>query len=74
MVRSFPILSGDPLAATPLRLPQPATMTTALPEGCWPIMITPYDAAGEIDCPVLGSLIGALRCCLLLCAGRCGAS
>ena len=35
-----------------------ATMATALPEGCWPTMITPYNAQGKIDYPVLKALIG----------------
>ena len=33
-------------------------MATALPEGCWPTMITPYNAQGKIDYPVLKALIG----------------
>jgi dihydrodipicolinate synthase/N-acetylneuraminate lyase len=35
-------------------------MATALPEGCWPTMITPYNADGAIDYPVLDALIGVL--------------
>eukprot|EP01047_Picozoa_sp_COSAG01_P095467 COSAG01_NODE_26162_length_722_cov_0.916533_1_plen_37_part_00 len=33
--------------------------TTVLPEGCWPTMITPFNASGGIDYPVLAALIGA---------------
>lgn len=36
----------------------PIPMATALPEGCWPTMITPYNAEGQIDYPLLKALIG----------------
>ena len=37
-------------------------MTTALPEGCWPTMITPYNEEGKIDYPLLKALIGTYMC------------
>ena len=30
----------------------------ALPEGCWPTMITPFTPEGKIDYPVVEALIG----------------
>ena len=55
---------GRPLSPSS---PQPVpptnycAMATALPEGCWPTMITPYNAEGQIDYPLLKALIGTPR-------------
>ena len=38
----------------------PLIMPEALPEGCWPTMITPFTSAGAIDYAVLEALIGEL--------------
>ena len=32
-------------------------MPKALPQGCWPTMVTPYNSAGEVDYPVLAALV-----------------
>ncbi len=34
--------------------------SVALPEGCWPTMITPYNDEGKIDYHTLKALIGTL--------------